>query len=236
MILRDLILLVVWARVTNDLVQAVAHFVTYVMLRRTQSNDPFSVALRQRELALSGKNLSAAGFDLLIALSVTWSVVFTGRWFLPPILVLTALGAILASIFAIRFLFAYQRERWGMRSREETKVEQAATRTIQAAIEIRHTAEELRQGVVSVDQDDRQARQDERETELDVRADEADKRGKQQDIRSWDQSKESLRLDELRVHADVSGVSDVILKTAVDVEAVKQDVQAVKRKIVEEES
>lgn len=110
MILRDLVLLAVWARVANDLVQFVVHLVTYIMLRRTKSEDRFSVALRQRELALSGKSLAGAGFDLLIALSVTWSVSFMDEWFLPPIVGLTALAAISASVFATRFMVAYQRE------------------------------------------------------------------------------------------------------------------------------
>lgn len=177
MILRDLILLAVWARVVNDLVQFVVHLITYVMLRRTKSADRFSGSLRQRELALGNKSLSGAGFDLLIAIGVTWGIDLTGAWFLPPIVGFTAIGAISASIFAIRFMIAYQQEHWGVRGREETKVERAARRTEQAATEIRHTAEDLRQSVVS----------------------------------------------------------DVLPKIAVDVEAVKRDVQAVKNKIVEGE-
>lgn len=150
MILRDLILFAVWARVINDLVQGVVHLITYVMLRRTQSTDRFSVALRQRELALGNKSLSGAGFDLLIAIAVTWLSnpeepgAFDGAWFLSPIVTWTALSAILATIVTVRFMLAYQREHWGVRGREETKVERAARRTEQAAIEIRSTAEELR--------------------------------------------------------------------------------------------
>lgn len=239
MSLNNLILLAIWARVINNLVQSVAHLITYVMLRRTHSNDRFSLALRQRELALSGKNMTAVGWDLLIAVAITWyaqpegSDAFYGARFLPPIATLTVISAVFATVFTLRFLIAYQGENWGMREREETKVEQAATRTIQAATEIRQTAEDLRQRVVAVEQDIRDSGQDDREEGLDERADEADKRGQRQDVRDRDQRKESIRLDEIRLNRDVA---DVILKTADDVEDVKQDVHAVKKKIVEEEA
>lgn len=90
-----------------------------------------------------------------------------------------------------------------------------------------------RTGAIERQQIARGERQDEREAGLDMRADEADKRGKQQDERSRDQSEENLKLEEIRLHGDVS---DVIHKTGADVEDVKEDVHAVKRKIVEEEA
>ncbi len=183
-LLRDLILIAVWARVLNNAVQGVVQLTTYLMLRRTKSTDPFSIALRQRELALSGKNITAVGFDLLIAIAVTWLSrpeepdAFDGAWFLYPIVTFTALGAITATLFAIKFLIAYQREDWGMRILEETKVEQAAMKVELAAIEIRHTAVELRQVATTTDQDDRQDRQNEQQTILDETSLINTKRGK----------------------------------------------------------
>lgn len=231
MIVHDLILIAVWVNVLNDIVQGITHVISWVMLRHTDSDDAFSLALRHRELSLGAKSLGRTGYDLLIAISVTWSLNLEGSPIIPPIVILVAVTSLLAVVFAIRFLLTYWQENWG-RPESISLPNNRQARQDERDVRQEHTQEVL--DATSLTLAERGRNLSNAGISLDERV--VDMSAERQNMDARDASQNKREVELVRIKDEAVPIPVAIEKVVETIRHIEQDVKTVRKKIVGEDT